>query len=416
MARRALLFCLVVLVVPGLARAVDCTRTSTGLVPLTDLGSGTYQGFSGGLYPGSSNQRPAGHESAGVAIANAVVPLDTLGNPDPNGRIVLISVGMSNCTLEFSRFVPLAMTNPGRNPRLLVVDCAEGGQTAHIVRDPTSAYWDTVAARLHARGSSLAQVQAVWIKEANARPTGGFPASTDSLLWDLGGVVRTIKQKMPKTRLTYFTSRIYAGYATTNLNPEPYAYESGFAVKWLLEAQIAGVDSLNFDPAAGPVVAPWLSWGLYLWADGLEPRSDGFTWACSSFQSDGTHPSTQGQDIVADSLLAFFSNDETARPWFLSNQTTSVPPAAPVLAFIGSPNPSHGDVALSFVADRRWRLVVVDATGRRLRQWSGAAAPGEPTSLRWDGRDATGARVPPGVYWARLEEGGRRFTTRLIRD
>src|SRR5262249_11786883 len=362
MARRSLLFCLVDLVVAGLARAVDCTRTSTGLVPLTDLGFGTYQGFSGGLYPGSSNQRPAGHESAGVAIANAVVPLDTLGNPDPNGRIVLVSVGMSNCTLEFSRFVPLAMNDASRNPRLLVIDCAEGGQTARIVRDPTSAYWDTVAARLHARGSSLAQVQAVWIKEANARPTGGFPAATDSLLSDLGGVVRTIKSKMPKTKLTYPTSRIYAGYATTDLNPEPYAYESGFAVKWLIEAQIAGVDSLRYDTGQ----APWLSWGPYLWADGLHARSDGFTWPCAAFQSDGTHPSSLGQQIVADSLLAFFSNDKTATPWFLSSQTTGAPGASAGIAFSASPNPSRGDVRLSFPALERWHLVIADASGRRV--------------------------------------------------
>src|SRR5205814_5733577 len=100
-------------------------------------------------------------------------------------------------------------------------------------------------------------------------------------------------------------SRIYAGYATgvSALNPEPYAYESGFAVKWLIEGQINGADSVNYDPARGPVQAPWLSWAPYLWADGLTPRNDGLTWVCSSFQSDGTHPSATGRDIVADSLL-----------------------------------------------------------------------------------------------------------------
>ena len=73
------------------------------------------------------------------------------------------------------------------------------------------------------------------------------------------------------------------------MNPEPYAYESGFAVKWMVANQIAG-DSLNFDPGQGPVEAPWLSWGPYLWADGMEPRSDGLAWPCEYFQSDGTHP------------------------------------------------------------------------------------------------------------------------------
>ena len=90
-----------------------------------------------------------------------------------------------------------------------------------------------------------------------ARPTGGFPASAESLRANLATIVRIIEQKLPDVRLAYLTSRIYAGYATTTLNPEPYAYESGFAVKWLVESQIRG-DSLNYDPARGPVQAAGL--------------------------------------------------------------------------------------------------------------------------------------------------------------
>src|SRR5712691_11417055 len=45
-----------------------CARTSVGLTPLTDLGSGTYQGQSGGLYSAGANARPASHEAAGIAL------------------------------------------------------------------------------------------------------------------------------------------------------------------------------------------------------------------------------------------------------------------------------------------------------------------------------------------------------------
>lgn len=300
----------------------NCSGTSTGRTPLLDLGSGTYQGFQGGLYPGGSNVRPSAHDSAGLAIAQSIQPLDTLGHVDPaRGRIVFISIGMSNATQEFQTFVPKANADPLKNPRVLVVDCAVGGQAANVIRNPNAAYWDSVAARLRRAGSSPAQVQTLWIKQANAGPTGGFPAATESLRGNLATIARVLKQKLPNVKIAYLTSRIYAGYATTSLNPEPYAYESGFAVKWLIESQIAGVDSLNFDPARGPVVAPWLSWGPYLWADGLVPRSDGLTWPCSYFADDGTHPAAGARNLVADSLLAFLKHDETSRPWFVGSAT-----------------------------------------------------------------------------------------------
>lgn len=78
-------------------------------------------------------------------------------------------------------------------------------------------------------------------------------------------------QRFPNLQLAYLSSRIQGGYATTNLNPEPYAYESGFAVKRVIETQLGG--SLPHPSSGGTAVAPWISWGPYLWADGLTPRA-----------------------------------------------------------------------------------------------------------------------------------------------
>jgi hypothetical protein len=393
------------------AFSANCAGTSTGLVPLTDLGVGSYQGVQGGLYAAGSNQRPAAHEAAGLAIANSIVPLDTLGHPSANGRVVIVSIGMSNCTQEFSTFIPKANADPSRSPDVRAIDCAQGGQTASIIRNPNAAFWNVVAQRLRAAGSSPLQPQIVWLKEANAQPNGNFQTTAGQLRDDLAEVVRVIHNQLPSVRLCYVTSRIYAGYASSTLNPEPYAYESGFAVKWLIDEQISGVDSLNFDPQQGAVGAPWLSWGPYLWADGLTPRSDGLTWACNEFvDSDGTHPSTIGRNVVADSLLSFFHHDATTIPWYLAG-TTGVGAPRAGRAFTVTPNPSFGpfDVAFATASGEPWRLDLLDLSGRRIGTIDRGIGTGAPISRRWDSRLA-GERA--GIYWVRLTRGAE---TRALR-
>ena len=108
-------------------------------------------------------------------------------------------------------------------------------------------------------------------------------------------------------KIVYLSSRIYGGYATTSLNPEPYAYEGGFAMKHVIADQIAG-----------KVELPWLAWGPYLWTDGLKGRKqDDVVWKREDVGQDGTHPSNTGREKVARMLLEFLKKDATARPWFL---------------------------------------------------------------------------------------------------
>ena len=387
---------------PGSARAGgNCSVTSVGLTPITDLGAGFYLGHQGGLYPGGSNVRPVLHNANGLSIANAIAPLDTLGAPDPAGRVVLISIGMSNTTDEFSHFVPKAMGYSPRNPRLLVIDCAQGGQSAEKIVDPAWPYWDFVSARLRQAHSSPAQVQVVWLKEAVAGPRGGWPAATDTLREYLGTIVQLLEQKLPNLKLCYLSSRIYAGYATgvSALNPQPYAYESGFAVKDLIEAQINGADSLSWQQRR----APWLAWGPYLWADGLDARADGLTWPCADFLNDGTHPSQIARELVSDSLMRFFSTDETTVPWFLGSSTAGVGLRAGTLELAIAPNPAESETEFRFGAPAGvgWRLEVLDAAGRRVSEiWRGFGN-GTPVSVRWAGTGGAG------VYWARLSAGTR---------
>lgn len=164
-------------------------KPPTGLKPLSDMAAeDRYKGEDGGLYGGGKNEPPERHLQTAMKQAKLIRPLDAEGKPADDGKIVLISVGMSNTT-------------------------------------------------------------------------------------------------------------------------EPYAYESAFVVRWLIQDQIKG--SL--------AKSPLLLWGPYLWADGEKGRKlDDLVWKAEDLVSDGTHPSPNGRRKVAELLLRFMKNDPTAKTWFFT--------------------------------------------------------------------------------------------------
>lgn len=296
-------------------------------IPLTDLGSRTYQGYTGGLYGAGLNTPPDSHAMAGRRMTERILPRNASGGVDTvNGRIVLLSIGMSNATQEYSAFKTLADRDTTKSARVVIVDGAQGGQTAAIIAYDTAQFWSVVDERLQRAGVTREQVQVVWLKEANARPTGSFPGHADTLSMHLARVVQILRERFTNIACTYLSSRTYGGYATTTLNPEPYAYESGFSVRWLIERQMRVDTALAFE--GGNARAPWLAWGPYLWGDGLNPRSDGLVWEREDFVADGTHPSESGRAKVARMLVDFFHLDPLARTWYLrsgSSPTSSAP-------------------------------------------------------------------------------------------
>ncbi len=312
------------------------------IIPLNDLGNQTYQGFTGGLYPNGSNVMPASHAAAGLQRANQIQPLDRAGNPNPNGKIVMLAIGMSNTTQEVcgSRqvkngclpwtFIGKAEQDPTVNHNhLVIVDGARGGQVAHkwdgAEEENFSRVNDSILPDL---ALSPPQVQIVWVKVANPGPRFSLPsnrADAYTLMTHMGGIVRALQSHYPNLQQVYLSSRIFAGFATTTLNPEPYAYEYGFSVKWLIESQINQMSSTEINPKAGDLnyangTAPWLAWGPYLWANSNAPRSDGLLWTPEDFDDrDFTHPDTSGEEKVANMLMGFFKTSPTTRCWFLAD-------------------------------------------------------------------------------------------------
>ena len=83
-------------------------------------------------------------------------------------------------------------------------------------------------------------------------------------------------------------------------NPEPFAYESAFSVRWSIDRQLAGDANLDSD-----TVAPLVLWGPYLWTQ-TTPSPDGFAWSCGEVGNDCTHLTT----------------NSASTPWFLRSTGT----------------------------------------------------------------------------------------------
>ena len=296
-----------------------CPQACIGCTPLDDAGGAVYLGTSPpGLYPGPSNAPPPAHLALAMAATADVVPRDSNGAPHPFGWIGFLSIGMSNCNQEFATFERIADSDPGRNARIVIVDGAVGGQAANVIANPGDPYWLIVHERVRAAGLDDDQIQVLWLKEAESALTStAFPAHAETLQAHLRRIVLNLKDRFPQLGLVFFSSRIYGGYTGSPVLGEPVSYEGGFAFRWLIEDQISGDPGLNADPSAGPVEAPVLLWGPYLWANGIVARpSDGLTWQMADLEADNVHPSPSGETKVAALLDGFFTTDPVATAWY----------------------------------------------------------------------------------------------------
>ncbi len=348
--------------------AQNCSNTSIGFTPIMDLGSAYFRGSQGGLYPGGSNYAPPAHHAAGMNLAQNVLPLDTAGNVDMvTGKIVWLSVGMSNTTMETQFLIPMTDTFALINPKLVLVDGAQGGQDINTIINPNANFWTVIQQRIANAGLTNKQVQAIWFKQAEAQPNDtAFATYPDALKMKFKTALQIEKNYFPNTKIAYLSDRIYAGYTTTTQNPEPYAYYTGWCVKRLIEDQINGDTSLSYAGSSARV--PLLAWGPDLWADGTTPRSDGLTWICpDDYNSDGTHPSSpNGRQKVANLLFNFFTTDSTAIPWFLDQTATDISSNESVFSDFGIyPAPARNSVTLE-VSGKYFDVTISDLTGRKI--------------------------------------------------
>ena len=79
------------------------------------------------------------------------------------------------------------------------------------------------------------------------------------------------------------------------------------------------------------------------------------------------------------------------------------------------PNPAHGSTRVVYELPNagRVKLSIVDVTGRSVTVLANQVEEAGQRVVTWDGRDAAGQRVSPGVYFVRLEQGGAALTQKL---
>jgi hypothetical protein len=99
---------------------------------------------------------------------------------------------------------------------------------------------------------------------------------------------------------------------------------------------------------------------------------------------------------------------------------TSVPDQAAgpgaLVQLSGAPNPFRGETRLRYQlpADRWIDLAVFDAAGRRVATLVKGPGTAGGHETVWNGRDAAGRALAPGIYYARLETGNERTSTRIV--
>lgn len=126
-----------------------------------------------------------------------------------------------------------------------------------------------------------------------------------------------------------------------------------------------------------------------------------------------------GGVVSAGGQFTAMSNRPFAHLAVITEATAGVAPVlrAPTLRLEIAPNPSRAAVVLRFrmPAGGAAEVAIHDLAGRRVRVLaSGGFAAGD-QRVTWDGRDASGRRVAPGLYFARVRAGTLALTAHVLR-
>jgi hypothetical protein len=301
------------------AEAVSQAKaTDTAKIPINDLGTRTYMGYVGGLYPGGTNTPSGTYARDLLNACKLVVPIDTFGNASATGNIVFISLGGSTSGKMFDSMQSKTVNNPKTNPALRLLKCSNGFGSASLnsILNPADPYWEHVTQIIRGNKSSYRQVQVIYLETDDSSVSVKFPSRPDTVKTALQACFRTFKQLFPNCKLVYLLGRTqtfeYDTIKQKRFNREPAPYYFGWAVKWAIQDQINGAPGTAYK--GKNTVSPLITWGWYEWGTDT-PRQDGFKWTQQDTR-DGLHATSVGEDTLSTRFQNFLLNDQTASIWY----------------------------------------------------------------------------------------------------
>jgi hypothetical protein len=138
------------------------------------------------------------------------------------------------------------------------------------------------------------------------------------------------------------------------------------------------------------------------------------TWAVPAVPSAACRVLVEAYDELG--IMGYDVSDKT---FALSSTITSRPRDGTPISFdlrLASLNPSVSGATLEFDLPEasHVRVVVFDVGGRLVKQLVDESRPVGSYVIQWDGRNASGQDVQPGIYVVRLDAGGFRFTHKVV--
>jgi glucose/arabinose dehydrogenase len=164
--------------------------------------------------------------------------------------------------------------------------------------------------------------------------------------------------------------------------------------------------------------------GLYLYGDFgtsriralLTDPSDAILYAYDLVLDADAPVSLATHPLTGDVWWASIATGEIHRLRWVGGADAPAPrPAATLALSAPRPNPARGAMRFDFdlPAPAQVEFAVHDVTGRQVWRAAVLALPAGRASIAWDARDASGARVPPGVYLASVRAGSQHATRRV---